>query len=113
MDSTILRIYMPVRAKRKGKLTFWQKFSGASLSSYLLNEAKSFGIEQAIFQRSSGGYLKGQKLVFDLSEVAPLDLPQVVELVDKEDRLRAFIAKFKDHVTECKVVLFKTSELIK
>ena len=113
MDSTILRIYMPIRAKRKGKLTFWQKFSGASLSTYLLNEAKSFGIEQAIFQRSSGGYLNGQKLVFDISEIAPLDLPQVVELVDKEDRLREFVEKFKNQITDCRVVLFKTSEVVK
>ncbi len=111
MDSTLLRIYMPIRAKRKGKLTFWQKFS-PSLSGFLLKEAKASGIEQAIYQRSAGGYLKNKKLVFDLSEMPPSDLPEVVELIDKEDRLREFIAKFKSQITDFRVVIFKTSEVV-
>lgn len=113
MDATILRIYMPVKAQRKGKMTFWQKIFSSSLGGYLLKEAKTFGIEQAIYQRVIGGYLKGKKLVFDQAEVVPPDLPQVVELLDHEPRLRAFVEKYRDQLEDCRVILFKSTELLR
>lgn len=113
MDSTILRIYMPVKAQRKGKLPFFQKLFFSSLAGYLLKEAKAFGIEQSILQRVFGGYLKDRKLVFDQSEVIPPDLPQCVELIDQEKKLRSFIEKYHDQLEGCRVVLFKTAELLR
>lgn len=112
MDATVLRIYMPIKARRKGKLTIWQKISSSSLAGYLLKEAKAFGVEQAVYHRAIGGYLKGKKLVFDLAEVVSPDLPQVVELIDQETRLRAFVDKYRDQLGDCRVMLFKTAELV-
>jgi PII-like signaling protein len=112
MDPAVLRIYMPVTAKRKGRLTLWQKMFSSALSGFLLKEAKAFGIEQAIYQRVFGGYLKGQKLVFDLGEYTPPEFPQVVELLDQETKIRAFVEKYRDQLSDCRAVILKTSELI-
>lgn len=113
MDSTILRIYMSVRAQRKGNLSFLQKLLSSSLAGYLLKEAKAFGIEQSISQRVFGGYLKDRKLVFEQTEVVPPDLPQCVELIDQEKKLRSFVEKYQDQLEGCRVVLFKTAELLR
>ncbi|MGE3682645.1 MAG: DUF190 domain-containing protein [Bdellovibrionales bacterium] len=112
MNSTILRIYMPVKARGKGKLSIFQKLFSSSLVGYLLKEAKAFGTEQSIFQRVFGGYLKDRKLVFDQAEIAPPDLPQCVELIDQETKLRSFVEKYRDQLEGCRVVLFKTAELL-
>jgi PII-like signaling protein len=113
MSARILRICMPLRAQRKGKLSFWQKVFLSSLPGYLLSEAKAFGVEQAIFQRIFGGYLIGKKLVFEQAEVMPPDLPQCVKLVDEEKKLRDFVEKYRDQIEDCRVVLFKTVELLR
>ena len=113
MGSTILRIYMPSRARRKGKLTLWQKLIAGSLGGYLLKEAKSFGIEQSVYQQIYGGYLKGQRLVFQQAEYTPPELPQCVELIDEEKKLRAFVSKYGDQLEGCRVVLFQTAEILR
>lgn len=112
MDSTILRIYMPISARRRGRLSLWQKLFQSSLASFLLKQAKEFGIEQTIYQRILGGYLKGKKLVFDAVEAVPSDLPQCVELVDNEEKLKSFVVKFKDQLLGCRVVLFQGAQLL-
>ncbi len=113
MESTILRIYMPVSAKVKStELSFWQRLLNGSLASFLLGKAKEFGIEQSLTQRISVGYLKGKRLVTDFGEVIPPDLPQCVEMIDTEEKLRSFFEKYKSHLEGCRVVLFKTAQLI-
>ena len=113
MDSTIMRIYMTASARAKtNELSTWQRIFNSSLSSFTIKKAKESGIEQAIIQKIPGGYLKGKKLAFDMVEVIPPDLPQCVELIDSESKLRSFFEKFKDNFQGCKVVLFKTAELI-
>lgn len=113
MDSTIMRIYMTASAKVDSKkLSTWQRIFNNSLSSFTLKKAQESGIEQAIIQKIPGGYLKGKKMAFDMVEVVPPDLPQCVELIDSENKLRSFFEKFKDNFQGCKVVLFKTAELI-
>ena len=113
MDSTILRIYMQVRAQRKGKLPFFQKLFSSSLAGFLLKESKAFGIEQSILQRIFGGYLKDRKLVFEQAEIIPPDFPLCVELIDQEKKLRSFAEKYRDQLEDCRVVLFNTAELLR
>ena len=112
MESTLLRIYMTVSAKVKAKQSLWQRIFNSSLAGYLLKEAKSFGIEQVIIQRISAGYLKGKKLAFDIGEVTPQDQPQCVELIDCEDKLKSFVEKYRSEFGECRVVLFKTAQIL-
>lgn len=101
---------MPISAKPKG-LTFWQKLWKGSLSWYLAQKAKEFGIEQAIIQRISGGYLKGNKLVSNISESIPDDFPSCLEMIDTEEKLRSFVLKFKDQIEGCRVLLFRSMPL--
>lgn len=112
MEIKVLRIYMPFAAKAKEDLSFWQKIFNPSLASYLLKRSKEFGIEQAIFQRVMGGYLKGKKIAFEQAEVNSPDLPQCIELIDGEEKLRSFVEKFKNQLTDCRVVLFQSAQLI-
>ena len=111
-ESTILRIYMPISAKVNGTRTLWQKLWGGSLTWYLAKKAKEFGVEQAVIQRVSGGYLKGKKLVSNLGEIIPDDLPMCIEMIDGEEKLRSFVGHYKDQLSGCRVVLFKSAQLV-
>lgn len=112
MEPAIVRIYMPATAKYTGKRSFWQRIFGAPLASYLLREAKNSGIEQALFLRVQGGFLKGQKIKYESVEAMPPDFPQCVELVDEESKVRGFIDRYREHLGPCRVFLCKGSQLI-
>ena len=111
MKTRILRIYMRTAAKVKGELSFWKRIFQNDLSWYLVKKAKESGIEQAIAQRATAGYLKGKKIAVDGVEVIPPDLPVCVELVDSEEKLRSFISSVKNQLEECRVVLFEGAVL--
>ena len=114
MELSVLRIYMTISARvDSDQLTFWQKLFNNSLSFFLLKKAKEAGVEQAIIQRIPGGYLKGKKLVFDMSEVAPPSLPQCLELIDEKEKLLEFVAKNRKQLNDCKVLLFNAVEILK
>ena len=112
MELTILRIYMPLRAKWSGHLSRWQRLMNSSLSYHLLKQANLFGIEQGICHRVSAGYLDGKKLLFEGAEISPPDLPQCVELIDKEGSLIEFYNKYKEELKQCHVVLFTGTKLL-
>lgn len=113
MQSTILRIYMKASAKVKdAHLSFWQRIFNGLLGSYLLRKAKDFGLQQALLQKLSAGYLNGNRLIFDVSEVAPPDLPLCLEIIDTESNLQKFIQKNKKHLSECRVVIFQAAEWV-
>lgn len=107
-----MRVYMPNSARWNGSMSFWQKMFNPSLAYHLIKKAKAAGIEQAIFQRTFAGYLKGGKLVFDQSEVSPQNLPLCVELIDTSKVLEDFFNQNKEHFVNCRVVLFKAAQLL-
>lgn len=111
MEKSILRIYFPISAKVKAKRSFWQKFMGMGFGDYLLKCAKEFGIEQALFQRVIGGYLKDQKLAFEQAEVNPPYYPQCLEFIDSEEKLKSFVEVFKDEISPYSIFIFKAKEL--
>ena len=114
MELSVLRIYMTISAKvDSDQLTFWQRLFNNSLSVFLLKKAREAGVEQAIIQRIPGGYLKGKQLAFDMSEVAPPNLPQCLELIDEKEKLVEFVAKNRKQLDGCKVVLFNAVEVLK
>lgn len=102
---------MRTAARVKGELTFWQRLFQTDLSWYLVNKAKESGIEQAIAQRTTAGYLKGRKMAFDGVEVIPPDLPVCVELIDTEEKIRNFLSTFKNQLDECRVILIEGTVL--
>lgn len=67
---------------------------------------------EALLQKVSAGYLYGNRLVFDVSEVAPPDLPLCLEIIDTESNLQKFIQENKKHLSECRVVIFQAAEWV-
>ena len=112
MNTTILRFYMPIAAKVKHPQTFWQKIFGASLAGFLVKKAKEDGIKQAVFQKIDAGYLNGERLVFDQIEAVPPSLPVCVELIDEERKLRDFVEKVKNELSDCRAVLFQGAQIL-
>ena len=106
MKTTILRIYMPLSAKAKGKRTIWQKIFSNGLANHLAKKAKEQGIEQVILQRVFAGYMKGQKLAFEGAEVSPPNLPLCVEMIDDEAKHRKFVSENREQMSDCHCVLF-------
>jgi PII-like signaling protein len=105
MNEAVLRIYMPISAKAPGDPGIWKELFGSSLAQYLAREAYKFGIEQTVVQRVAAGYLKGQKLVTSMPEMITPELPQVVELIDSEEKLSSFAQKYASALMSCKVIL--------
>lgn len=103
---------MTISSKMKNPVTIWQKIFGTSRAHHLVKKAKESGIKQAVVQRVEAGYLQGQKLVFDQVEAAPQNLPLCVELIDDESTLKSFVAQYKDQMDGCRVILFKSAELL-
>ena len=104
---------MPIAAKIKNPQTSWQKFFGTSRGHFLIKKAKEAGVKQAIIQRVEAGYLPGQRLVFDQAEAVPPSLPLCVELIDDENALTSFVNQNREQLDGCRVLLFKTAELMK
>lgn len=106
-----LRIYMKANSKVKTPLSVWKKLFNSSLANYLLNKAKSSGIEQAIFQKVRGGYFSNGDLTYDMVEVVPPDLPVVVELIDNESKLIEYYDSIKAELSDEKAYLIELREL--
>lgn len=113
MKQKILRIYMKQSEQAKNLVGFWQKIFNPGLAFHLIKGAKAFGIEQAIVQKVSSGYLKGAALAFDMVEVAPLNLPLCLELIDSEERLRKFLNEHTAELENCRVVMIDSVEILK
>ena len=106
-----LRLYFYYGAKVRGK-TFWQKLMAPSLGSKLAARAKELEISQAILHRVSAGYLKGDPLTFDGTEVPPHKLPQCLELVDEESKLRDFLSANAELLRGVRATLVRCSDPI-
>ncbi|NUN66993.1 voltage-gated chloride channel family protein (plasmid) [Pseudanabaena biceps] len=109
-DLTALRLYFHFGA-RLPQTTFWQKLNPTPLAYYLATRAEEFGIEQVVVHRVSSGFLKGDALSHDNHEFPPHRLPQCLELVDQEDKLRSFLAAHTNELKEVRVVLLRCEEL--
>lgn len=108
---TVLRLYFH-SGSRVPKKTFWQKLTAPSLTYYLADRAKDFGIEQVIVHRVSVGFLKGDALHHDHHEFPHHKLPQCLELIDREDKLRRFLDEHTNELKQVRVVLLRCEELL-
>lgn len=107
---TILRLYFHHGAKVQGK-TRWRRLTAPDLHWHLPRLAKEFGIQQAVLHRVHTGYLKGDDLHHDHHEVTPHRLPQCLELIDQEAKLREFIAVHSAVLQHVKIILIRGEEL--
>ena len=80
-------------------------FFKPSLTSYLLRHATHDGIEQVLAYHVQAGYLKGKPMAHYHVESAHAHLPQCIELIDTEQKLRAFLKHHAAHLIGVRSVL--------
>ncbi|QXZ14641.1 DUF190 domain-containing protein [Pseudomonas sp. AO-1] len=101
---TALHLYFP--AASRAKVTrFWHRLSPPVLAHHLLNVARRANIKQAMLRSISAGYLPGQRLSHHHPEVSSMRHPQCLELLDTEERLRAFMHEHAEELRKVRAVL--------
>jgi PII-like signaling protein len=105
-DMTALRLYFPQSARAKPN-RFWHRLSAPALSNRLLTAARRAGIHQALLHSVHAGYLPGEKLSHHHHESTPAHHPLCIELIDIEERLRAFLQDHADELCHVRAVLFR------
>jgi H+/Cl- antiporter ClcA/PII-like signaling protein len=107
---TALRLYFHYGARVHGK-TGWRKLTAPPLNWHLPHLAKEFGIQQAVLHRVQMGYLRGNDLNHDHHEVTPHQLPQCLELIDHEAKLREFVKVYSADLRQVRIVLIRGEDL--
>jgi len=105
-DMTALRLYFPQSARAK-PTRFWHHLSAPALSNRLLMAARHSGIHQALLHSVHAGYLPGKKLSHHHVEGASAHHPLCIELIDIEERLRAFLHEHADELRHVRAVMFR------
>ncbi|WP_157211402.1 MULTISPECIES: DUF190 domain-containing protein [unclassified Pandoraea] len=100
-----LRLYFHHSARVRPS-RFWHKVARPSLASHLLKKASEAGIHQVVMHHVKAGYLPGDKLSRDHSDIRPHKLPHCIELIDLEHRLREFLAHHGEHLENVRAVFF-------
>lgn len=100
-----LRLYFPT-ATRAAATRFWHHLSAPALAHHLLTVAKKANILQAMLHRVSSGYLPGERLSHQHPELTGMRHPECLELLDTEQRLRAFMHEHADELKKVHAVLF-------
>jgi PII-like signaling protein len=108
---TALRLYFPMSARAK-VTRFWHRLSAPALGHHLLQSAKRAHIQQAAMLSVLGGYLPGEKLEHWHLESPSKTLPQCIELIDTETRLRKFLREHSEELTQVRAIFYR-AELAK
>lgn len=103
---TALRLFFPMSARAKAT-GFWHKLSAPMLGHHLLQCAKRAHIQQAAMLMVQAGYLPGEKLEHRQLESPSKRLPQCIELIDSESKLRKFLRDHADELKEVRPVLYR------
>jgi PII-like signaling protein len=80
------------------------RFFKPSLASYLLRHASHDGIEQVVMHHVQAGYLKGKRMAHYHVETAHAHLPQCIEMIDREHKLRGFLQHHAAHLLGVRAV---------
>lgn len=100
-----LRLYFPTATRAK-VTRFWHHLSAPALAHHLLTVAKKANILQAMLHRVSSGYLPGERMSHQHPELTGMRHPECLELLDTEQRLRAFMHEHSDELKKVHAVLF-------
>ncbi len=94
-DKKAMRIYLDSADTYEGK-SLWQ---------YLVHCAKEFGLSGAtVFKGAAGMGAHSEIHTFEIWSISQ-KLPVVIELIDQEERLRAFLSQCDDAIEEGLVTL--------
>jgi len=104
-DLTALRLYFPANSRAKAT-RFWHRLSAPALAQHLLTVARRSGIQQALLYQIGSGYLPGERLTHHHLEGHAMRHPQCLELLDSEQRLRAFMQEHAEEMHKVRAVLF-------
>jgi len=104
-DLTALRLYFPANS-RATPTRFWHRLSAPALAQHLLGVARRSGIQQALLYQIGSGYLPGERLTHHHLEGHAMRHPQCLELLDSEERLRAFMQEHALEMRKVRAVLF-------
>lgn len=104
-DLIALRLYFPSGSRAKAT-RFWHRLSAPALAQHLLAVARQAKIQQALLYQIGSGYLPGERLTHHHPEVQAMRHPQCLELLDSEDRLRAFMHEHSEELRKVRAVLF-------
>ncbi|MGJ7505605.1 MULTISPECIES: hypothetical protein [unclassified Variovorax] len=102
---TALRLYFPAGSRARAT-RFWHHLSAPVLAQHLLAVARRAKIQQALLHQISSGYLPGERLTHHHPEVSGMKHPQCLELLDSEERLRAFMHEHAEELRKVRAVLF-------
>lgn len=105
-EMTALRLFFPQSAKAR-PTRFWHRLSAPTLSHRLLQAARHAGIEQVLMHPVQSGYLPGRKLSHGNIEATPGHHPFCIELIDMEERLRAFLQEHAGELRHVRAVLYR------
>jgi PII-like signaling protein len=101
-----LRLYFPLSARAKAT-RFWHRLSAPALGHHLLQCARRARIQQAVMHTVQSGYLPGERLEHHHVEIAPGRIPQCIELIDTENRLRKFLRDHAEELWQVRAVLYQ------
>ena len=107
MNLGTIRIYL-LQSQNIPADTFWKKLFPENVSRAILKAAKQSGISQAILYPVKAGFLQGSGLVFDQSEVSPLQLPVCIELAGAGQQLKQFIDEHQHLLKYARTILENT-----
>ena len=103
---TALRLYFPLSARAKAT-RFWHHLSAPALGHHLLHAARRAHIQQAVMHHVAAGYLPGDKMSHSHPETTSSRMPQCIELIDIESRLRKFLHDHAEELQKVRVVLYR------
>ena len=101
-----VRLYFPLSSRAKAT-RFWHRLSAPALGQHLLHCARRAHIQQVVMHRVESGYLPGDRMSHSHVDTTPGRLPQCIELIDAEPRLRRFLHDHAEELKKVRVVLFR------
>jgi PII-like signaling protein len=89
------------------------RWHGEALYHIILKKAKEFGLAGATIVRGIEGFGANSRVHSALTEVLSHDLPIVIEIIDKEEKINEFIKVIDPMITEGLIVIMHDVEIIK
>lgn len=111
-DLITIRIYFELGQKINNE-TFLKKLFPADFSAELIKRAKSFGLKQVLHLHVSKGYLDHQDINWGINEIRHHKHPHIIEIVDSEEKINAFLEKEKTFLNDTHIIIVKNNILIK
>lgn len=107
-----IRIYFEYGQKVKDH-SFWKNMYASDFSAELIKRAKAFGLHQVLHLNVSKGYLDNQKINYGTSEIRHSKHPQLIEIIDSEEKIDQFLKEQKNLLQETNILMVKNEVLVK